>query len=91
MAVKKSKESTEVSRFVYIGPNLSREGLRSYQVYKGDMNDKIQSLKQQYPLIGLLFVKITDMDEAKKRLNTKGTSEYLAGEQIKKRGVKDGV
>lgn len=85
MATKKTAtESTAAvySQTMYIGPSVRALGLVSGRVYLGDIGVITAPLVEKYPLINRLFAPIGQIVEAKARMKTKGTAEYLAAAQI---------
>lgn len=81
----------KIDQYMYIGPNLLREGLQRFQVYKGGLPSSVDALKEKYPLIKQLFVKTENINIAMQAVQQDGTPAFLAYQQILKGGVKDGV
>lgn len=75
-----------ITRYVYIGANLIKHGLKKYRVFIGKPDGIIDELKTKYSLIAQLFVAVDKLDEARKKITEKGTVLYLANEQILKGG-----
>ncbi|MDL2280325.1 hypothetical protein LJC10_00530 [Selenomonadales bacterium OttesenSCG-928-I06] len=71
------------SRFIYLGPNLTRFGLQKYAVYIGGLPlNQAQGAFDKYSLLNLLFVPVAKMAETEAAINTEGTPQYRAYQQI---------
>lgn len=70
------------SQMMYIGPSVRKLGLINSRVYRGDCSAFFNPLKESYPLIGTLLVPIDSISTAKSRMNTQGSAEWLAVQQL---------
>lgn len=70
------------SQVMYIGPSVRGLGLIKGRVYRGDTSMVFDPLKEKYPLIDILLVPISDIGAAKERMNTQGSAEWLAEQQL---------
>ena len=75
--VKKVEEKTD-GRYMYIGPNRLKNGLRTNQVFKGLPKVLIEGTKEKYPHIERLFVKVEALSASLDDLKKKGTPINLA-------------
>ena len=73
----------ELQQVLYIGPNSLREGLKFNQIFKQRPDEKKKKLKDKYPLVGLLFVKISKISEGIAQTKQAGTSLNIAYNQVK--------
>lgn len=71
-------------RLIYIGPNLSKGILQKYTVFKGGLPSHLDEVIEHYPLIKYLFVNICELGEKEKAVNTKGSVENTAYNEILK-------
>lgn len=83
MAKAKTAATVKVdSQMMYIGPSIRKLGLINSRVYRGDCSAFFNPLKESYPLIGTLLVPIDSISTAKSRMNTQGSAEWLAVQQL---------
>lgn len=82
MAKAKTAATKPDSQMMYIGPSVRKLGLINSRVYRGDCSAFFNPLKEQYPLIGTLLVPISAIGVAKSRMNTQGSAEWLAVQQL---------
>ena len=75
--VAKKAEETG-GRYMYIGPNRLKNGLRTNQVFKGLPKVLIEATKAEYPHIERLFVKVEALSASLDDLKKKGTPINLA-------------
>ncbi len=70
-------------RFMYVGPNRLKDGLRTNQVFIGMPDALIRPLKEKYPSVGRLFIRIEDLGREMAELNKVGSPLYLAFNDLK--------
>lgn len=89
MAAKQTKAVPEKpGRLIYLGPNLLKFGLQTYQVYKGGKPKILEKVKETYPLIGQLFAPVQNASGVMQAIEAKGTPANLAYRQITGKGEK---
>ncbi len=69
-------------RYMYIGPNRLKDGLRSKQVFKGMPEALIAPLAEKYPSVKRLFVDVEKLAPAMEQAKRKGTPLFLAYQEI---------
>jgi hypothetical protein len=80
--MKEDQEETEateatpqvVASVIYIGPNVAKLGLQSFQVFKGGTPERLGS----EPVVARLFVPLEDFRRARAALNVEGSPEWSA-------------
>ncbi len=77
-----AKRTNTVTQSMYIGPNVRKHGLVQYRVYRGDISSVFGELSKTYSLIRQLVVPLSDIATAKAKMETPGTPQYLACQQI---------
>lgn len=82
MAKAKTAAAKSDNQMMYIGPSVRKLGLINSRVYRGDCSAFFNPLKEQYPLIGTLLVPISAISAAKSRMDTQGSAEWLAVQQL---------
>ncbi len=80
--VKKAAASAS-GRYMYVGPNRLKDGLRTNQVFIGMPDALISPLKEKYPGIGRLFLPIEDLGQTGE-LSKVGSPLYLAFKELER-------
>jgi hypothetical protein len=78
-----SVSTTTSEPVLYFGPNVISAGLLTNQVYKNGIPDAAKQLQDTYSLILQLFAPAEQAIEMKQAVNTKGTVQYIAANQIR--------
>jgi hypothetical protein len=60
---------------IYIGPTVQRHALRQFTIYRGGKPAHIDALVGQVPELHHLFVPVSGLAEARKRLAQRGSRE----------------
>lgn len=70
------------TKHLYVGPNVYKYGLFTNQIYSGNIA-RIEEMKSDYPLISQLLAPLDKISEYQAAVNTKGTPQYLAVQQLR--------
>ena len=74
---------SEKINYVYIGPTAARLGLvRSTLVIGSQPPPQLLSLVNLKPMVRSLFVPTSKLAEARKRMKTEGTIEWMSAQEI---------
>ena len=82
-AMQNAEKTTGEERDMYMGPNLLKDGLQQYQVYIGGIPEyAVEKIISKYSLIRQLFAPLNKINEYEMAVNTPGTPQYIAYQQI---------
>mgnify|MGYP000093841406 CR=1 FL=1 len=78
MAVKKEvktevKTVAEPVRTIYVGPTRKNRSIIQYAVFKGGYPESVKAEITAYPVLKKLFVPVSQLEQARKDIKTKGT------------------
>ena len=72
-----------MANWIYIGPSIAPIGLKQNTLYLSDeMPEALQKIASNKPVVKALFLEVSDLAEAKKRLNKKGSLEHTATQEM---------
>jgi hypothetical protein len=71
--------------FIYIGPSVVGWGLRQNTIYRGQksFNPNFQKIAEEKPALKALLISTKKLAEARRKLEKKGSLEYIAAEQMR--------
>lgn len=77
---KDAEESPQINsaspiRLIYVGPNIPGGILQRFQVFKGGLPPHAKGLIEQVPEVKDLFVPVTELEDARRKIEEPGTNE----------------
>ena len=79
---KQETSKSETVQLVYCGANWLKHGLTKYQVFLGGMSYNLKEAIKELPEIEKLICNVSELDELRAKISTKGTYESQIYEKL---------